>query len=376
MLGQIPPRVSLLLPEGGPALALVFEDALILSTLDTANTYEEPLSLKYPERFIGYYVAPPVDRGYIPLQATILLVASQSGVVLVDYDLDKVSDEVVIAPSGLPVGTASSAMVDDGTQSMAEDSVAEDKEDGAYELLRNQIEQAIFFAQEKNPISFRLDANSAQSLDTAVSSISSSIVQSKITYIDEIVQTKMQLTEKQVRLDALAAYLEGNKAMERVSSGVRKELCWNAEKVATALRGWRLRDQRANKGDRKVDMIALAVQSFFDRKRIKRTVDTQDGIHLFFKNYVAAIGDLFTDLHHVSKGQSDSRDSSTKAAMLSESNRILVVRVLLQLRREHRSQCSSQRPFTKRPFSTVQPTAKYMGSMTPFPLSLGLAQKV
>jgi hypothetical protein len=210
---------------------------------------------------------------------------------------------------------------------MIED-VPDDRLERASQSLRNQIEQAIFFAQERNPISFRLDTASAGNLDAAVLDISNSIVQSKIKYIDEIVQTKMQLTEKQVRLDSLVAYLQDNGALGQVSPAARKELCWNAEKVASALRGWRFRETQAGRSEANgstygQDLIPQAVASFLDRKRVKRTSDAQENMRLFFKNYVASIGDLFYDLQQVLKRQSDLRDLATKGVMLSETNTIL-----------------------------------------------------
>lgn len=142
----------------------------------------------------------------------------------------------------------------------------------------------------------------------------------------------MQLTEKQVRLDSLVSYLQENGVLARISPAVRKELCWNAEKVAAALRGWRFRESHTGSGGRQdqthsrfsSDIIPLAVASFLDRKRVKRTSDAQENIRLFFKNYVANVGDLFYDLQQTLKRQSDSKDLNTKASMLAETNRILV----------------------------------------------------
>lgn len=94
------PRADLIVPSGGPALAIAFTDALLISTLDVANTFEETLPFgteEQPDRIIGYAAEPPIlNGGEISLKASMLLCTSHSGVVLVDYDLDKVTEDVPI----------------------------------------------------------------------------------------------------------------------------------------------------------------------------------------------------------------------------------------------------------------------------------------
>jgi hypothetical protein len=89
---------TLILPAGGPALGIAFEDALVLSTADTANTFEETLPFGAEgsiERIIGHAEETPVlTGGDVQLKVSFLLCTSQSGVVKVDYDLDKVAEDI------------------------------------------------------------------------------------------------------------------------------------------------------------------------------------------------------------------------------------------------------------------------------------------
>lgn len=110
----------------------------------------------------------------------------------------------------------------------------------------------------------------------------------------------MQLTEKQVRLDSLAVYLRDNGATLRLHRTTRKELCWNAEKIAAAIRGWRFREQTSASSQGVVDeLLNSAVLSYLERKKTKKGVDTQESVRFFFKNHVAGIGELFHDIKTV-----------------------------------------------------------------------------
>ncbi|KAI9029397.1 Non-repetitive/WGA-negative nucleoporin C-terminal-domain-containing protein [Hyaloraphidium curvatum] len=348
-----PVRTSLVVPSGGPALAIVFEDAVVLSTTDVAQPYEETLpfsdrSHAVRERIVGHGARPPsLVRDDAQLRASMLLCFSRSGAVLVEFDLGNLDDSSVPKAESIEEPT-----VDDEMLEAEED----DKEVRGLQALRNQIEQAIFFAQEQNPLAFRLDASLSGNLDTAVSQISNSIVRSKIKYIDEIVQTKMQLTEKQVRLDALASFLRDNGALARVSPGVRKELCWNAEKVAAALRGWRFREAQAGRQGPAAELLPAAVASYLDRKRIRRGNDVQDNIRTFFKDNVEYIGDLFTELQLACKRYAESRDSASQLPVLVEANKILIglYEAALQYRAAHSQAYMLEDGFLSEPWTCTE----------------------
>ncbi|KAJ1979245.1 hypothetical protein H4R35_001585 [Dimargaris xerosporica] len=244
------PRPTLLLPQGGPTLAVVFPQTVVLSTLIHGATFDEVLSFQdsrivdtdvrgdiVAQRLLAYRslsVAVPWLRDQDQVSRLSLLCLT-GGVVDVYINLARILQQTEAA-------TRASLASRGVTPSNVPLTAAEKREKQLVQT-KTILEQAVFFGNATaNPLRYSVDHIAIAILDRASLALSQDILSSRSSHIPQIMELRLQLQERLTRAEALAEFLEAHDLTSKLFIQTRYTLCWNAQKLTVALALWNYRN--------------------------------------------------------------------------------------------------------------------------------------
>ncbi|KAI8915818.1 Non-repetitive/WGA-negative nucleoporin C-terminal-domain-containing protein [Gorgonomyces haynaldii] len=296
---------SFVLSNGGPAALVMFPQAVIVTTTDVHQEFEEIIPLKDHD-----LLALGVDRSKLLSKEF----ETQSTVVMctMDAEYGLLQLDVLIKP------TKDFKEIHD-----------RDRTSMAFET---KLEQAVFFSAEKsNPLLFSL-SNFQGDLDQPCARISDSIVNSFSQHLPKTVDFSSALREKTMFHANLVFMMNENGLMNQVSSGTRLHLLSNAEKLSVLQTMWQYLDPLLASVNAD-DTFKQSVNAYVATKGLQ-------GLDAFFN---AQLPDFEQFLRHVQtlteKRLATGRKEPVLLSALVESSRIfsLVFKTATDFRSEHES---------------------------------------
>ncbi|KAK9712420.1 hypothetical protein K7432_007175 [Basidiobolus ranarum] len=264
------PRLAL--SNGGPAAFVLLPDCIIATTLlDTDFEETIPLRNSSIDRIVGF----GLDRNKIWSResisnSNILVLCTQSGILDISMNLEKISEKM--------------------EQEVKVEVESSDEQKKRTHQLKNKLEQAVFFgSHEENPLSFNLSREFITGLDKAALKLSDEILKSKSKYIPAIMEVKIQLQERLNRMNNILKFINASNLLHNLSIPARHKLCWNCEKLTSALDLWYYQNALLGRGYKQPHTLLLtkAIESCL------RGIGTQaqeDAVRTFFRFHISEIG--------------------------------------------------------------------------------------
>ncbi|KAJ2161323.1 hypothetical protein GGF46_001584 [Coemansia sp. RSA 552] len=332
-----PERPRLVLPEGGPGLYVVMRTAIVASLIppDTA-TFEEAVSFREGGFLLGSSAdSRPLRSTEKPGSSTLDLLCLGTGVLQVCIDTAKAAGATCPANNTLPDVEGGGADGDAaGTAAWpgAARRASKPPSTGTREReLQDQIEQAVFFGvgNAHNPLEFTIRSQATgtdAALETAALRVSQSILDNTSRFIVDRLDLGAHLKERLCRARAVMQFISQSGLGAKLPRAARVHLCAHAEKLAAAVALWDYQnDVWAAKSNAASQLLANVVASFLESVGLK----TKDSLRIFFRQHVAAIGDLLVfmrrNLVALRRALEDSESGRRDSQLVSyEANRITI----------------------------------------------------
>ncbi|KAJ1983615.1 hypothetical protein H4R34_001163 [Dimargaris verticillata] len=342
------PRPTLLLPQGGPTLAVVFPQTVVLSTLIHGATFDEVLSFQdsrivdtdvrgdiVAQRMLAYRslsVAVPWLRDQDQVSRLSLLCLT-SGVVDVYINLARIMQQTEAATRA--------SLTSRGATASSVPLTAAEKREKQLAQTKSILEQAVFFGNATaNPLRYSVDHIAVAILDRASLALSHDILSSQSPHFPQIMELRLQLQERLTRAETLAEFLEAHKLTSKLFIQTRYTLCWNAQKLTVALALWNYRNGLVQ---RDADITHPAVQLLteaVDRMALKPAPPEASGamdagdpteyvcdpLRRFFYFEIDAMEQLLVELYHAYTALTQSWSQSDRQGLYAyELNRMTMM---------------------------------------------------
>jgi hypothetical protein len=202
------------------------------------------------------------------------------------------------------------------------------------EYIRLNLEQAVFYGQEMNPLSFdisELDGN----FEMICLEMSAALVDSHSKHLSSFLDLRSHLNERLTRLNVIPFYLHQNQLLDALGDDFKWQLYFNAEKVAVGLGLWNYQNSLLNDLERKQHeptfvMLSNAIKQLMDD-------DSLDSLRLFFKYSLNRLPELLELLQIPTRRQISSPFSQEYTLLIHESSRIMILlfKSALEFRRDY-----------------------------------------
>ncbi|CAO1614120.1 unnamed protein product [Parajaminaea phylloscopi] len=301
----------LLLPNGGPAVFVVFADALVLTLrspsgdLEAAKEpFEEVISLKVDvrNRFIGFGCEGADVAAADDTVAAISLLSAQSGSLLVECSIRDAQNFVETA------------------------SMPSERQSVLTNRLQVKLEQAVFFdSSAVNPLSFAVSQSQASSGDLALAAeaLSSAIVTSSSAYVQQSIDVKAHLNDRLLHLKDLIQVLYQNDLLGRLTTETRCQLRADAELLSAGAELWRYHNQASEGHD--TGGQGLLADAIEDTMAGLGLGYGQDTVRLFFRKHLKEIVSVFENLQTRLKHLDKDRDAvGERSRVVAQMNRIVL----------------------------------------------------
>ncbi|KAJ2610775.1 hypothetical protein H4S08_003466 [Coemansia sp. RSA 1365] len=311
-------RPRLALPDGGPAMYVVFRRAVsVLVATSSGFAFEETVSFRPGDSVLGIAAAPRFPYALQePSESRLALVCQSAGVLSITVDIAKVLGSAVAALPGLDAVVRRPSTVS-----------------GSAQGFQAQIEQAVFFGGgSHNPLLFEITSQVAgvdSALEIAVLHVSQAILDNTSHFIVDRLDLGAHLSERLRRIQAVMLFISDAGLTEKLSVETRSQLCSNAEKLAAASELWDYQNALwARTRDSAPQLLVNLVASFLDSVGLQG----RDALRMFFRQHVASVGDLLVFMHRnlpaLRRVLEDSESGRHNSQIISfEANRI-VLRIL------------------------------------------------
>ncbi|ORX88494.1 hypothetical protein K493DRAFT_268240 [Basidiobolus meristosporus CBS 931.73] len=266
------PRLAL--SNGGPAAFILLPECIVATTILNAD-FEEiiPLRNASTDRIIGFgFDDTKLWSRERAASGNVLALCTQSGILDVSLDMEKIGE---MEEHDVPV--------------KKEVELSDEQKKQAHHV-KSKLEQAVFFgSHEENPLLFNLSRDADLGLDKAAVKLSEEILQSKSKYIPAIMEVKMQLQERFNRLNNIIQFIRESNLLHKLSISARYKLCWNCEKMASALDLWYYQNTLLSRGQRQPHTLLLtkAIESCL---RSLGAPSQEDATRTFFRFHTSEIG--------------------------------------------------------------------------------------
>ncbi|KAI9505597.1 hypothetical protein BX070DRAFT_220368 [Coemansia spiralis] len=299
-------RPRLVLPEGGPAMYVVSRKTVITSIIPTSGiAFEEAIFFRDDDFILGFSTIsrPPHHLSQEQSESSLVLSCLNAGLLRVTTNTGRVFSIAASVDSELDVANTgdtdnephmASGWPSSGTLVSRPSSI-----DNIERGFKNQIEQAVFFGMDNsyNPISFAITSQASgvdSSLESAALRVSKSIVNNTSHFIADRLDLGAHLKERLRRAHSVMQFVAGNDLADKISYSARVQLCANTEKLAAASALWEYQnDIWAKKHSAASQLMANLISSFLESIGLQ----SKDPLRVFFKQHVAAIGDMLVYMH-------------------------------------------------------------------------------
>ncbi|KAJ2300539.1 hypothetical protein IW139_001027 [Coemansia sp. RSA 353] len=325
----------LVLPEGGPSMFVVLRTAVIGLMVPTAGaSFEEVISFRAEDSILGISTAPRFPYvQHESSESNLVLMCAGTGVLQVCIEVGKIIGAV--ASAGVDTG----ADADDGeirTNSAAWPSLGTrigkaPRASSPEREYQTQIEQAVFFrfGNDHNPLLFTIKSQATgvdPALETAALRVSQSILDNTSHFIVDRLDLGSHLNERLRRTRAVMQFIADSGLASKISRETRVQLCAHSEKLAAAVALWTYQnDVWAAKRGAAAQLLDNLVASFLESAGLQ----TRDSLRMFFRQHVAAIGDVLVfmqrNLAALRRALDDSESGRRDSQLVSyEANRVVV----------------------------------------------------
>ncbi|KAJ8295400.1 Nucleoporin nup132 [Rhodotorula toruloides] len=225
------PRLSL---GAGEIAFVVFADAVVIASIAHDSTFEEAFPLrKNTDRFLGLSMPSYLPSPATAIETLSLLTSSPS---IFSVSVSPPQGHRLIAP---------------GTE--------------GYKTRRllTRIEQAVFFGtnEAQNPLAFDLQPDFEGDLAVAAVAVSSGILASSSANMPLILDLRAQLADRVHRAKALIEYINVNGLLGKLPQHARRQLSWDAERLAAAVALWHNQNARLGSGS---SLLSDAILQYMD----------------------------------------------------------------------------------------------------------------
>ncbi|GAA6006390.1 uncharacterized protein JCM10292_002672 [Rhodotorula paludigena] len=272
---------------------VVFADAVVIASLANDSSFEEAFPLRGNlNRFLGISLPSYLPTPSATLESLSLLSSSPS-----------ILTVTVSPPQGHRL-------------------IASGAEGYKTRRLQTRLEQAIFFgtSETENPLAFDLQPDYEGDLALAAEAVSAEILASSSANMPLILDLRAQLADRVHRAKALIEFINTNSLLHRLPQGTRRQLSWDAERLAAAVALWHHQNSRLGGGQ---SALSDAVLTFMDE--IGEGFG-EDPLRLFFRTKIAAMGNVLEVVAKQAKAAIDSpAPAQDKALHLHEANQIVLL---------------------------------------------------
>ncbi|CAB4485068.1 unnamed protein product [Rhizophagus irregularis] len=299
------PQANLVMPNGGPAVFVVFSQAIIITTILEGSNYSNIVSLQDQTRdriigFCGEGSKSWHDRN-IDRVSRINILTAKTGIMTCKLNLMEIMDERDHTHDQMNL---------DNSQEMR------DRE------LKRMLEQAVFNTSEKVPVTNYISCEHDGDINSAAIEISDEIMNSRSQYLFDFIELKSQLNERCNKMSLLIQIIKFSNMLDKLYPSTRQHLFWNAEKMACALKLWEYYNSslslRGQTEESQRKLLVSAIRDYLKEREIQ-IKPNEDIVRFFFRFHVREIGFIFTYIEQVISEQEDSN------LLIPEANNIILL---------------------------------------------------
>ncbi|CAI2174432.1 15106_t:CDS:10 [Funneliformis geosporum] len=267
----------LIMPNGGPAVFVVFPQLIIMTTIFKDVSYNGIVSMSDPvgDRIIGC--------------------CGEGSKSWHNKNIDSVSRiDLLTAKTGIMTCVLNHAMIvekNPHTQ-MFDDQMNLDKpEEMKTRELKRMFEQAIFNTSDKVPVTNYISRGHGGDINAVTLEISDEIMDSRSQYLTEFIELKSQINERFNKMAFLVQVIKFSNMLNELYPSTRQHLFWNAEKMACALKLWEYYNaslSSKNKTDEsRRKLLFNAIREYLQERKIE--IKPNEDIARFFFRFHAKI---------------------------------------------------------------------------------------
>ncbi|GES90802.1 nuclear pore complex protein Nup133 [Rhizophagus clarus] len=279
------PQANLVVPNGGPAVFVVFPQAIIITTILEGSSYSNIVSLQDPigDRIIGFCGEGSKswhDRN-IDRVSRISILTAKTGIMTCKLNLVEIMNERDHTHDQMNL---------DNSQEMR------DRE------LKRMLEQAVFNTSEKVPVTNYISCEHGGDINSAAIEISDEIMNSRSQYLLDFIELKSQLNDRCNKMILLIQIIKFSNMLNELHPSTRQHLFWNAEKMACALKLWEYYNAslslRGQTEEPQRKLLVSAIQEYLQERKIQ-IKPNEDIARFFFRFHVRDIGSIFIYIERV-----------------------------------------------------------------------------
>ncbi|CDZ97230.1 Nuclear pore complex, Nup133 component (sc Nup133) [Phaffia rhodozyma] len=159
--------------------------------------------------------------------------------------------------------------------------------------LKSKLEQAIFFGDKpENPLSFELHGGYDGNLMQAAEQVSNDILASVSPNMVPILDLRAQIADRQNRLRNLIDFIGGNGLLGKLSQSSRRELSWNAERLAACSDLWVYQNVRMGGNNQAGTPRGLLADGIHSLMSLSGFGAGEDVVRLFFRTKARELGSV------------------------------------------------------------------------------------
>ncbi|BGO89473.1 hypothetical protein NBRC10512v2_001430 [Rhodotorula toruloides] len=174
--------------------------------------------------------------------------------------------------------------------------------------LQTRIEQAAFFGanEAQNRLAFDLQPDFEGDLAVAAVAVSSGILASSSANMPLVLDLRAQLADRVHRARALIEYINVNGVLGKLAQHARRQLSWDAERLAAAVALWHNQNARLGSGS---SILSDAILQYMDE--IGEGFG-EDSLRLFFRTKVSGLGNVLEEVTRRAKAVAESTQASAE----------------------------------------------------------------
>ncbi|CAG8461900.1 44_t:CDS:10 [Acaulospora morrowiae] len=304
------PQAYLIMPNGGPAVFVVFPQAIFLTTIIKGASYNNIITMRDPinDNIIGFCAegsksGPSKDKDDIISQIHVL--TTKTGILSCQLNIAEIK-------RSLP-------------QNQYNEMDIEDSQAKINKELKFILEQAVFLTSDNNvPVECTLSPEFRGDINQVVVDINEEILDFRSQYLDSSNDLKVHLSERCNKMTALVQFINNSGIMNKLYLPTKQRLFWNSEKMTCARKLWEHYDTsyaRDGSEESHRKLMVSAISDYIQDRGIK-IVPSEDFVRFFFRFCIRDFSSIFTHIQRITENISDPTARNTA---VFESNAIILL---------------------------------------------------
>ncbi|CAG8607630.1 6061_t:CDS:10, partial [Diversispora eburnea] len=302
----------LIMPNGGPAVFVVFPQAILLTTTIKGANYNNIVTMRDPinDRIIGFCAEGSKSWHFKDKDdniSQIHVLTTKTGVMSCQLNVAEIKEK--------------------SPQNKYDEMDIEDSQAKINRELKFTLEQAVFRKGGQNvPVECTLSPDFKGDINQVVLEISDEILESRSKFMENLNDLSFQLNERDNKMANLIKFINNSNIMDKLYYSSRQQLFWNSEKVACAKKLWEYYNMSYNSSRDALEeslrkLMTNAIQDYIQDRNIK-IKPLEDISRYFFRYRVRDLGSIFTHIQRVIEILSDTEARSTTVL---EANAIILL---------------------------------------------------